>query len=151
MINIKPIMVMCNEDHLRLRTTNNWVPCSRLDSRWWENSTVFLENLLNSSSIIPLPKCLVRIPSKPALRCIPYSFPVISPPCFDAAGYTISILSMLKSLFRLTRTLICSPVAAYTGILKESTSSSLINPCNQWLIFYDFDCYLKMIGFISTI
>ena len=130
-------MIIFKQYHLRLRTTNNRIPSLLPDSSWWEDSIIFLEKLSNSWSIIPLPKCWAKIPSKPALRYIAHSFPLIGPTSFDLE-FTNSILSMVKHSFLSTSSVICSGEARWIGKLKESTWASLINPCIQHWQFWHY-------------
>ena len=115
--------------HMRFKTIKSWVPTLYFDSNRLKDSCCFLENRSNSSSIILVPKCLLIIPSMPALRCFVNAWPLRLSTL--APGCVISILSMLKHPFVSTSCVISLGEATYTGKLKVFTWASLINPCKD--------------------
>ena len=119
-----------NSNHLCFKTINNCVSLLQLDSNREEKSVDLSRVRSNNSSMISLPKCLVKIPSSPARKCITTAR-ILSGPSIFERGSVNSILSMLKQPLLCTSCVISLREGKYKGKLKESSSASLIDPCNN--------------------
>ena len=120
-----------NSNHLRFKTKNNCVSCwPQQDSNREESSANLSRVRSNNSSMISLPKCLVKIPSNAARKCITKAR-ILSGQTIFERGSVNSILSMLKQPLLCTSCVISLREGEYKGKLKESSSASLIDPCNN--------------------